>query len=141
MKFVCIFLGIQICCIRNLWLLPAQVIYIHPILSLVKSWTFCRCMAIVGCRDTDNSGMTYSSLLVHQETKRTHKILRSGKYRGCSKTYHLFMPHGNGYCHEIILIILLISKSMDSWKINCISSLCSCNKLTFPHFLIFRFLL
>ena len=41
----------------------------------------------------------------------------------------------------IIIIMLLISKSMDLWKITGISSLCSIDKLSFPFFSIFSFLL
>jgi hypothetical protein len=36
--------------------------------------------------------------------------------------------------------MLLISRSMDLWKI-CISSLCSTDKLSFPSILILRFIL
>ena len=31
--------------------------------------------------------------------------------------------------------MLLVSRSMDLWKIACIASLCSCDKLSFPSLL------
>ena len=41
----------------------------------------------------------------------------------------------------LLLGMLFISRSKDSWKIICISSLCSIDKLLLPSFTIFSFLL
>ena len=41
---------------------------------------------------------------------------------------------------NILLVILLVSRPNGLQKITCISSLCSCDKLSFPHFSIFSLL-
>ena len=37
--------------------------------------------------------------------------------------------------------MLLVSRSLDFWKMTCIASLCSCDKMSFPPFSVFSFIL
>ena len=43
--------------------------------------------------------------------------------------------------NNTIIIMLFVSRSMDLWKITCISSLCPINKMLLPSISIFSFLL
>ena len=47
----------------------------------------------------------------------------------------------NWLCRLLLLSTLIISRSMDLWKITCISSFCSIDIMWFPPFTIFSFLL